>query len=147
MDRKTRNTRLLATLPLFATDLCELAWRQTQQYPPEYAWIKGHLWDALLGAVWMLYYPAIAEPRDNATPTRQQRITRYLVTPIVGFGILSTGELAQKIGAYPGTYDPQDFLAYGVGVICGTALSAAIDHTIATRNKREKQELSDRLTP
>ncbi len=32
------------------------------------------------------------------------------------WSIFATGEIAQRLHLYPGTFDPKDFLAYGVGV-------------------------------
>jgi hypothetical protein len=43
----------------------------------------------------------------NTTPEHRAAINVVLY---------STAEIAQRVGLYPGTFDPKDFLAYGLGI-------------------------------
>ncbi len=48
----------------------------------------------------------------------------------------SLGEIAQKIGFYPGTYDAKDFIAYAAG----SALAAGLDYIASKKKPKEKEK-------
>jgi hypothetical protein len=56
----------------------------------------------------------------------------------VAFTVQSLGEVCQEYGLYPGTFDWNDFIAYGIG----SALVFGTEKLIRTL-KKDKEELSD----
>jgi len=42
------------------------------------------------------------------------------------FSGCSTFELAQAAGLYPGTYDPNDFIAYAAGTVLGLGIDSVL---------------------
>ncbi len=66
--------------------------------------LRSYGTDATLPATLYMAYLAIRKPHQI-----------NLVPPAVSFGIGSAAEGMQYLKLWPGTYDPKDFLAYGVG--------------------------------
>ena len=69
--------------------------------PPEF--MQGHMHDSL-GALAMSYY---AKVLYNANPS---------INALVAFFTASAAEVAQGAKLWEGTFDPKDFVAYGLGV-------------------------------
>jgi len=74
---------------------------------------KGYTWDVLSTFAIYNLYTATGCVKNN-----------YLNAGI-SFGVRCLAEIAQKFDVIPGAYDPNDFIAYGIGV----GLALGIDKT------------------
>jgi hypothetical protein len=89
----------------------------------ENPYIRGNLGDSLLSGA---YYCAL----------RSWGISKAY-SGIATFCMASLGELSQFTGLAKGTFDPLDFLAYGLGII----LAIGIDSVIQVKNKPKNKGL------
>lgn len=72
-----------------------------------------------------------------------QVVTNGSMSPIrsavIAFTVQGLGEVCQKYGLYPGTFDWKDFVAYAVG----SALVFGTEKVIRIAKNNKKEELSD----
>lgn len=97
-------------------------------YPGPYAnFVHGYGHDVALPFM-SYWWCRIVGDLSGADPKRSK-----IVSVAIPFLMCSAGEFAQYFKLYGGTFDPYDFLAYGLGI----ALALGIDSTFKAKNKKQ----------
>lgn len=94
---------------------------------PENELLYGHTTDFFSAAT---FYFACKSP---ITP---ERMLSGEIAALMAFSFCSSVELAQKFGLVAGTYDPKDFVAYGLGAGISYGLGKATN--FAFKNREQK---------
>ena len=85
---------------------------------PQEQLIHHYAWD-VLGPI--IYYNGVFQPSDS-------RILKSAVT----LAVPSLYEFGQFLGVLPGTFDPKDFLAYGLGVAAAVGIDTLLQKNPVT---------------